>query len=393
MLWDKNKKASKWLVKDGRKVRCYLCGKKISADGQFEFNPESRHYFHVSCGVDNNSKGSNERRQAVKKIAVGAGIAGALAVGINGIKDMLPSPKYEGIALQSQNDPSMGTILTEQGLILPALTSDPANPVPGQMWYRSDAGVIAHFDSIQNRVVYSSEINDGDVHVTDKGISNGLSVLPNDGTGGFGPDTTLNTASRSQTGPPYTNTYGWQEVFNYIASQGGGSVYFKAGVYDFTNAPVINAPSSGLPCKVYFPVISGYTGSNFTKMNGVKFIFETPYWFNNLSATQISPSNYGYGVMVYDNQPSPSSNYSEILFDSTDNSSLRSMIELETEGTLTVLVPLSYVNAINFGNIAGLDADTFVVGTISVCVCNIPIFPEDRVLPIKIPITLVCERI
>ena len=125
-----------------------------------------------------------ERRKAVKKIAVGAAVVGAIAAGAGKLIDI--SSQSKGL-----NSPAAQTILTSQGLIPPALTSDPANPVPGQMWYRSDAGVMAHFDAVQNRVVYSSEINDGNVNVTSKGIINGLSVLPNDGKGGFGPDTML----------------------------------------------------------------------------------------------------------------------------------------------------------------------------------------------------------
>ena len=83
------------------------------------------------------------------------------------------------------------------------------------MWYRSDAGVTAHYDSIQNRVVYSSEINNGNVHVTSKGIINGLSVLPNDGKGGFGPDTTKGATAPGQYGGTYTETSGIQEAIDY----------------------------------------------------------------------------------------------------------------------------------------------------------------------------------
>ena len=202
------------------------------------------------------------------------------------------------------------------------------------------------------------------ITVSAKGMINGLSNIPNDGAD-FGPDTTKGATALGQYGGTYTDTYGWQETFNYIASKGGGSIYFKAGVYNFTNAPVQTAPVSGSACKVYFPVIAQ---PNYYGMQGVKFIFETPYWLNGVQQVEFTPDIAGYGVIVYDNQPSPSSSsdgYNEILFDSTSSPSNRSMIQLETEGTLAVYVPLSFVSAITFGNIAGIEADTFVVATLS----------------------------
>ena len=218
------KHKTKWLVRGGRKVRCYLCGKKILAKGDpFLFHQDTGYYSHQSCMTESTTISGNERRRAVKKIAVGAAVVGAIAAGAGKFIDI--SSQSKG----SLNSPDTQTILTSQGLILPSLTSDPANPVAGQMWYRSDAGVTAHFDSIQNRVVYSSEINDGNVHVTSKGIINGLSVLPNDGTGWFGPDTTSGATAPGQYGGTYTETSGVQESLTYINSQGGGHVYIVGG--------------------------------------------------------------------------------------------------------------------------------------------------------------------
>ena len=203
-------KESKWLVRGGRKVKCYLCGKKILAKGDlFLFHGDTGYYSHQSCMTESTTISGNERRRAVKKIAVGAAVVGAIAAGAG---------KFLDVSSQSKNSPTAQTILTSQGLIPPALTSDPANPVPGQMWYRSDAGVMAHFDGVQNRVVYSSEINDGNVHVTSKGIINGLSVLPNDGTGWFGPDTTKGATAPGQCGSPYTQTAGTQEMLTFIGN-------------------------------------------------------------------------------------------------------------------------------------------------------------------------------
>ncbi|MEM3470541.1 MAG: hypothetical protein QXZ36_07355 [Thermoproteota archaeon] len=52
------------------------------------------------------------------------------------------------------------------------------------------------------------------VIVSAKGISNGLSNIPNDGAD-FGPDTLLGASSPNQYGPPYTQTSGIQEAINY----------------------------------------------------------------------------------------------------------------------------------------------------------------------------------
>lgn len=207
MVWHRHKKESKWLVSDGRKVRCFICGKKILKSDSPNYDEKTGHFGHEACNSEITVIDQNGRRKAVKMIAVAGAIAGAIALGVDKVMNI-------GSSQKGVYDPATQTFITPQGVVLPGLTSDPSNPVPGQMWYRSDAGVTAHFDGIQNRIVYSSEINDGTVVVSSKGIANGLSVLPNDGKGGFGPDTTLNATSPSQTGAPYTNTSGIQEGAN-----------------------------------------------------------------------------------------------------------------------------------------------------------------------------------
>jgi hypothetical protein len=241
------KHKTKWLVRGGRKVRCYLCGKKILAKGDlFLFHGDTGYYSHQSCQAESTTISGNERRRAVKKIAVGAAVVGAIAAGAGKLIDI--SSQSKGL-----NSPDTQTILTSQGLIPPALTSDPSNPVPGQIWYRSDAGVEAHFDGVQNRVVYSSEINDGNVHVTSKGIVNGLSVLPNDGTGWFGPDTTLGATAPGQYGGTYTETLGIQEAISYSISSKIGIIKLLPGTYDVTNASLHTDPISGQKYQIYIP--------------------------------------------------------------------------------------------------------------------------------------------
>ena len=227
-------KESKWLVKGGRKVRCYLCGKKILAKGDlFLFHGDTGYYSHQSCQAESTTISGNERRRAVKKIAVGAAVVGAIAAGAG---------KFLDVSSQSKNSPAAQTILTSQGLIPPALTSDPSNPVPGQMWYRSDAGVEAHFDAIENRVIYSNRIVNGSAVVTSKGIVNGLSVLLNDGQD-WGPDTTKGATAPGQYGSPYTQTSGIQEAINALPKiyntntnryVPAGKIYTKSGQYVIT---------------------------------------------------------------------------------------------------------------------------------------------------------------
>ena len=244
------KHKTKWLVRGGRKVKCYLCGKKVLSKDLFLFHADTGYYSHQSCMTESTTISGNERRRAVKKIAVGAAIVGAIAAGAGKLIDISSQSK-------GSNSPDTQTILTSQGLILPALTSDPANPVAGQMWDRSDAGVMAHFDAVQNRVVYSSEINDGNVNVTPKGIVNGLSVLPNDGKGGFGPDTTEGATAPGQYGGTYTETSGLQEAGNYAFSQyqvltAPGSTIAVPAIkildgYYVLSSPVTFDPSSYIP--------------------------------------------------------------------------------------------------------------------------------------------------
>jgi len=69
------------------------------------------------------------------------------------------------------------------------------------------------------------------VTVSAKGMSNGLSDIPNDGFD-FGPDTLLGTNSKGQYGPPYTQNSGIQEAVNYMFTQ------YQTGSL-LTNVPII----------------------------------------------------------------------------------------------------------------------------------------------------------
>jgi hypothetical protein len=278
----KRKKESKWLIVENRKVHCYLCGRKMLKASQRIYDAESGHYSHVICEKEKQLTGTNERRSAVKKIVAGAGVLGLTAVGVDKFTSFgrMSNSVFSSNAKDQTANPDLETVITSQGIILPSLTSDPANPVAGQMWYRSDAGVTAHYDSIQNRVVYSSEINNGNVNVTSKGIINGLSVLPNDGTGGFGPDTTLGATSVGEIGSPYTQASGIQEAWNYAFSKilsigfgGQPAIHFSEGTF-YLNEDVTIAGTSTVKPNV---VITGsgkkntWIFINNTNGNGIVF--------------------------------------------------------------------------------------------------------------------------
>ena len=294
MEW-KHKKESKWLIVENRKVHCYLCGRKMLKASERIYDAESGHYSHTICEKEKQLTGTNERRSAVKKIVAGAGVLGLTAVGVDKFTNFgrMSNSVFSSNAKDQTANPELETVITSQGIILPSLTSDPSNPVAGQMWYRSDAGVTAHFDSIQNRVVYSSEINNGNVNVTSKGIINGLSVLPNDGTGGFGPDTTSGATSVGEIGSPYTQTLGSQEAINYAIAN-NVKVKIKSGTYKFTGPN----PSPSLDSNFVFISIPN-TGTYSIDIEGE---------FSNL--------NDGYSGVIWDltDLPSPITNHSWLAF-------------------------------------------------------------------------------
>ena len=112
------------------------------------YDAESGHYSHAICEKEKQLTGTNERRSAVKKIVAGAGVLGLTAVGVDKFTNFgrMSNSVFSSNAKDQIVSPDLETVITSQGIILPSLKSDPANPVAGQMWYRSDAGVTAHYD-------------------------------------------------------------------------------------------------------------------------------------------------------------------------------------------------------------------------------------------------------
>ncbi|MEM3860182.1 MAG: hypothetical protein QW478_12395 [Candidatus Micrarchaeaceae archaeon] len=87
------------------------------------------------------------------------------------------------------------------------------------------------------------------VTVSAKGIANGLSSIPNDGAD-FGPDTLLGASSPNQYGPPYTQTSGIQEAWNYATAN---AYYIE--VYDVYIFPCIYLLNGEF--KIYTPITLG----------------------------------------------------------------------------------------------------------------------------------------
>ena len=133
----------------------------------------------------------------------------------------------------------------------------------------------------------------GYITVSAKGIVNGLSSIPNDGAD-FGPDT-YNPSSTASI--PYTYTSGIQEAINYIANNNGGKIRLLHGVYDVTDAPLIEDPNNpGHYAQIYIP----YVPLNSVESSGLAITIESDWgqlWYitqlvgTPLSSTYII-SNY-----------------------------------------------------------------------------------------------------
>jgi len=77
-------------------------------------------------------------------MGIGAIIAGASVLGI------------DRLASASTTISRVGGTYNQGQFVFPGLFSDLVNPLPGQVWYRMDAGVTAFFDNIQGRTIYSN---------------------------------------------------------------------------------------------------------------------------------------------------------------------------------------------------------------------------------------------
>ena len=164
------------------------------------------------------------------------------------------------------------------------------------------------------------------ITVSSKGRSNGLSTKINDGAD-FGPDTTLNAMSPSQTGPSYTQTSGIQEALDYIAIY-GYHLLIKTGYYKIS-APILPQPSEyqilfieGEVGNVYSFTNGNNIGviieldNNYTTINGLPAIFGTPnvtsnggVHIENIAITQPYITSTGVTATAFDFSNCQGNNY------------------------------------------------------------------------------------
>ncbi|MEM3845518.1 MAG: hypothetical protein QXU98_07450 [Candidatus Parvarchaeota archaeon] len=145
------------------------------------------------------------------------------------------------------------------------------------------------------------------VTVSAKGISNGLSNIPNDGAD-FGPDTLLGASSPNQYGPPYTQTSGIQEAWNYalanpINYSPASSLYYIpeikliGGAYDIY-APITISPNvltfGGVNYTLGNVIMSGWGSMNPYLINHV-----TTDYMITVTPDNIKNSNIEFNSMQF----------------------------------------------------------------------------------------------
>ncbi|MEM3845821.1 MAG: hypothetical protein QXU98_08980 [Candidatus Parvarchaeota archaeon] len=184
------------------------------------------------------------------------------------------------------------------------------------------------------------------VTVSAKGISNGLSNIPNDGAD-FGPDTLLGASSPDQYGPPYTQTSGIQEAWNYALANiinytPASHLYYIPQIKLIGGAYDIYAP-----IKIN-PKVLTVDGENYTLGNVIMQGYGTmnPYLINHVTTDYmitVVPDNIINISIEFDNiqyQPAPA-----ILpygFLSTDFSSVNSNSNIFQATNLIINGPSAY---------------------------------------------------
>ncbi|MEM0135760.1 MAG: hypothetical protein QXU18_11165 [Thermoplasmatales archaeon] len=216
---------SHYVRSNGKYARCALCHHKIRVKDVIE---DGGQLYHKKCLLKSGLK-DGDKRYAIKAMGLGGAVAGAYLLGVGKLASAVPTHPTLG-----------GGSASESGrFILPGVYSDPSFPLPGQMWYRMDLGITAFRDGIRERNVYSKRVN-GYITVSAKGISNGLSNIPNDGAD-FGPDTPGTTS----TGIGEALQYAIDNPIMYNSQVGGYwimPVHLSSGFFTITKPIVLNVP-------------------------------------------------------------------------------------------------------------------------------------------------------
>jgi len=170
--------SERYFMINGKEARCENCYKKIKVS---EVSLINGLIYHGECINNTQGNVNTEKRDVLKTMGICAIIAGGSILGIDRLASAFTTISRAGGAYNQGQ------------FVLPGLFSDPINPLPGQVWYRMDAGVTAFFDGIQGRTIYSNR-NNNMITVFSRVISNGLSKVYNDGAD-FGSDTKLGSSN------------------------------------------------------------------------------------------------------------------------------------------------------------------------------------------------------
>ncbi|MEM3862307.1 MAG: hypothetical protein QW203_07500 [Thermoplasmatales archaeon] len=184
------------------------------------------------------------------------------------------------------------------------------------------------------------------ITVSGRGISNGLSNIPNDGAD-FGPDTLLGASLPNQYGPPYTQTSGLQEAWDYSVAT--SVVNPVSG--DYTVLPLYIIDNIVITSPVTF---SGY-GKIIENPKLMGQSSMSPYIYcetNNAYTITYDPSSFNYTTIRIENMqpvvPSGFTPYGFINIDFSSSPHLRSclleMYNIVISGSGFTIAPLYIVD-------------------------------------------------
>ena len=206
------------LKSDEKYVRCTSCDRQVSI-GQLHIYKGQ--FYCTDCFEKRKKVKDYDRRVAIKTIGVGGILATTYLLGLQ---------KGSGSPVPVRD--SWVGIYQPDLFKLPGVYNDPEYPLPGQAWYRIDAGVTAFHDGVQRTNIYSKRAN-GLVTISPTGIKNGQSAIPNDGAD-FGPDTLG------------TTTFGIQEAFDYMVTNRIFSIFLLSGTFQISNTVLLPSGFNGV---------------------------------------------------------------------------------------------------------------------------------------------------
>jgi len=135
------------------------------------------------------------------------------------------------------------------------------------------------------------------ITVSAKGMSNGLSDIPNDGMD-FGPDTLLGASSKDLYGPPYTQTSGIQEAANYMFTQ------YQTFPNLNTTVPIIKLSNGNFIVKAGIQI---NIPNNPPQGFGIYGVDQASTWIDVETNDDLfkinNPNSYGLGITIANFQP------------------------------------------------------------------------------------------